>query len=239
MKITYIGHSGFLAELEKVQLLFDYYEGELPQLSGEKPLLVFASHRHPDHFNPVIFKLARERDQVTYVLSNDIWKGRIPEEVRGRTVRLKSGERRSLESLNIRVQTLRSTDEGVAFLVYAEGKTLYHGGDLNNWRWEGEEEGWNRQMEEHFCQYLEPLRGVHLDAAFLPLDPRQEKNYALGMDYFLSLADLGAAGGPERIYPMHCWEDYSIIERWLLEHPEHPFREKIVRITGRNEAFYQ
>ena len=31
IKVTYLGHSGFLAELEDVCLLFDYYKGELPE----------------------------------------------------------------------------------------------------------------------------------------------------------------------------------------------------------------
>ena len=60
MRITYIGHSGFLVELKKSLLLFDYYEGALPALSHEKQLYVFASHRHPDHFNPEIFWSGRK-----------------------------------------------------------------------------------------------------------------------------------------------------------------------------------
>lgn len=51
MKITYIHHSAFLAELETVSLLFDYTEGTLPKISVKKPLLVFASHRHGDHYS--------------------------------------------------------------------------------------------------------------------------------------------------------------------------------------------
>ena len=44
MLITYIGHSGFLAELKQSLLLFDYYEGPLPEAFPEKNLFVFASH---------------------------------------------------------------------------------------------------------------------------------------------------------------------------------------------------
>ena len=57
MKVTYIHHSSFLVELEKVLLLFDYFQGNIPELDPEKDLLVFASHRHGDHFSPVIFAL--------------------------------------------------------------------------------------------------------------------------------------------------------------------------------------
>ena len=34
MEITYIGHSGFLVELERHVLLFDYFQGEIPEASG-------------------------------------------------------------------------------------------------------------------------------------------------------------------------------------------------------------
>ena len=140
-----------------------------------------------------------------------------------------------MDSLSLR--TLKSTDEGVAFLVMCGGKRIYHAGDLNDWRWPGEPENWNRQMKENFDKYIEPLRNMHIDAAFVPLDPRQEDYYCLGLDYFLSLT---AGGNPsERIYPMHCWEDYQIIDRWLLEHPEHPERERIMHITARGQSFLQ
>lgn len=235
MQITYVGHSGFYMELENVLLLFDYYKGELPEFPRSKRLYVFASHRHPDHFNPEIFRLAEEKEDIFFLLSSDIWECRIPKELKARAVRLKPSERCSLE--NITIQTLKSTDEGVAFLVMCGGKRIYHAGDLNDWRWPGEPENWNRQMKENFDKYIEPLRNMHIDAAFVPLDPRQEDYYCLGLDYFLSLT---AGGNPsERIYPMHCWEDYQIIDRWLLEHPEHPERERIMHITARGQSFLQ
>ncbi len=235
MRITYIGHSGFYAELEHALLLFDFYEGTLPKFPCGKTLYIFASHRHPDHFNPEIFRLAEEKEDTFFILSSDIWECRIPKELKAQAVRLKPNERRSFE--NIMVQTLKSTDEGVAFLVMCGGKRIYHAGDLNDWRWPGEPENWNRQMKENFDKYIEPLRNMHIDAAFVPLDPRQEDYYCLGLDYFLSLT---AGGNPsERIYPMHCWEDYQIIDRWLLEHPEHPERERIMHITARGQSFLQ
>ena len=160
MKITYIHHSSFLVELESVYLLFDYTEGTIPGMKREKPLLVLASHRHGDHYSPVIFDLIKEHGNVRFVLSNDIWRKRLPEEVRPLTDSLKHGEtaKYRLENGIIRqltgtpenqiedgvisdacltIHTYKSTDEGVAFLIEAEGKTIYHAGDLNNWIWEG------------------------------------------------------------------------------------------------------
>ena len=72
VKVTYLGHSGFLAELPEALLLFDYYIGSLPELPADKPLYVFVSHRHGDHFNPAIFRLTEKYGQVTFFLSHDI-----------------------------------------------------------------------------------------------------------------------------------------------------------------------
>lgn len=80
MKVTYIHHSSFLVETDENYFLFDYFEGELPEFKEDKPLLVFASHRHGDHFSPVIFELAGKHKKTGFVLSDDIWKRRVPEE---------------------------------------------------------------------------------------------------------------------------------------------------------------
>lgn len=231
MEITYIGHSGFLVELEETVLLFDYYQGEIPEISKEKKWVVFASHRHPDHFVPEIFYLASKYPRIQYVFSSDIWRSRIPEELQEQAVRLKAGEHWQDEEL--RVETLKSTDEGVAFLVRAEGNVIYHAGDLNNWHWELESDEWNQKMEKNFRKFTEPLQGREIDAAFVVLDPRQGNAYALGMDYFLQLTH------PKKVYPMHCWEDYSVITRWKKEHPDNIYRECVIDITKRGQKFSQ
>lgn len=231
MKITYIGHSGFLVELPDTVLLFDYYEGEMPDIPKDKKLLVFASHRHPDHFNKEIFQLAKDRKNIAFILSGDIWKSRVPVEVKEYTVHLKPREEWICEE--VEVHTLKSTDEGVAFVVKTHGKTIYHAGDLNDWRWKEESEEWNCKMRADFQNYIEPLRKMKIDAAFVPLDPRQEENYTLGIEYFLELAEV------TRVYPMHFWEDFTVIERWLMEHPEHPKRDRIVKISESGEIFEQ
>lgn len=39
--VTYIKHSGFLVETKESYLLFDYWEGKLPELQYDKELYVF------------------------------------------------------------------------------------------------------------------------------------------------------------------------------------------------------
>ena len=81
MKVSYIDHSGFLVETGRCYYLFDYYRKKLPQLDCKKPIFVFASHRHPDHYNPEIFTLLQEMgmEQVTAVLSKDISRKKYPD----------------------------------------------------------------------------------------------------------------------------------------------------------------
>ena len=179
MKITYIGHSGFAAELAHCTLLFDYYEGTLPVFPSEKPLYVFCSHTHRDHFNFDIFRLREMHPDVTYILSRDIrrsWNAAgfarhgVAKEAYDALVFLRPYERTELGE--IAVETLDSTDEGVAFLVSAEGKTLFHAGDLNDWVWNEESPEENCAMTARFRAEVDRLAGRRIDAAFLVLDPR-------------------------------------------------------------------
>lgn len=72
MKTTYLNHCGFTVELQEMTLLFDYYKGTIPELPVEKPLYVFVSHSHKDHFNSEIFALSHKYSNITFILSNDI-----------------------------------------------------------------------------------------------------------------------------------------------------------------------
>ena len=212
MKITYIHHSAFLAETEHACLLFDYFKGSLPKLPEGKRLYIFASHRHPDHFSKVIFDIAAEHGDTVLLLSSDIWRKRVPEELLERTVFMGAGEMRLLPLPSvpegIKIETFRSTDEGVAFLIGAEGRTLYHAGDLNHWFWEGEPEEWNRKMGEAYRLELKKWRERHIDVAFMLLDPRQEKHFWLGMDDFMRMV------GADVVFPMHFWEDFQAAARF-------------------------
>lgn len=214
MKITYIAHSGYLVELERCLLLFDYYKGELPELSPEKPLFVFVSHRHEDHFNPEIFQLAHTHERICFLLSYDIkltlfhrkrWG--ISEDWNERIVSMQANETYEIPGLG-RVETLKSTDEGVAFLVTAWGHTVFHAGDLNWWYWDGEDKAWLNNMTANFKREIGRIAGREIEAAFLPLDDRQEEYFYLGMDWYLRSCKIRYA------FPMHFWEDGSVTERF-------------------------
>ena len=219
-RAVFLAHSGFWVELPGVTLLFDWWKGALPPIPQEKPLLVFASHRHEDHFNPAIFSLDDGSRDVRFLLGRGIRlternleKWSVSASTAAKCLTLNGGK--TVEVLpGITVETLLSTDEGVAFLVTADGQTVYHAGDLHWWHWDGEDKAWNRNMEANFKRYIEPLRGRSIDLAMVPLDPRLEGSYAWGMEYFLKLT------GAKRVLPMHQWGDFALTERFCREYPQ-------------------
>ena len=234
MRVTFLDHSGFLAELPSAALLFDWWKGELPPLP-DKPLLVFASHRHPDHFDPKIFALDDGRRGIRFLLGKGI---RLTDRNRARwsltdgtaeKCLILSGGERAEPLPGVTVETLRSTDEGVAFLVTADGQTVFHAGDLNWWHWEGEDPGWNRNMEVDFKRYAEPLRGRRIGLAMLPLDPRLGEDGFRGPKYFLDLADI------RRFLPMHQWGDFAFTEQFLAACPQ--FRDRTVPVVRQGQQF--
>ncbi len=204
MKITFIFHSSFAVELEQSILIFDYYgEGELPPLPEHKQVFFLNSHGHQDHFRRKILGLKEKYPSAEYILSRDI---RFRAEERKEWIHsIKPREEKEVGALHVR--TLRSTDQGVAFIVKAEGKRIYHAGDLNWWHWEGEDKAWNNNMAANYKKEVDRLDGVFFDAAFIPLDPRLGDAYYLGMQYFLEKADAA------RIFPMHMWEEYDICRK--------------------------
>ena len=144
MKVTYLEHSGFAAEYKEYVLIFDWYRGSLPEFDQQKKIYVFASHSHYDHFNKKIFGWSEQYPDVRYILSADIAGKEQSEEQSERTVYVTANKKYDFDG--IKVQTLHSTDEGVAFIVYMEDKVIYHAGDLNWWHWEEETESYNEQM---------------------------------------------------------------------------------------------
>lgn len=198
--------------------MFDYFEGTLPEFSPEASLYVFASHKHADHFNLCIFDFIKKYKKTTYVLGNDIKlndkyleRNGIDAHIQEHIISAKSHIK--LELGDITVETLRSTDQGVAFLVSFDEHTIYHAGDLNWWHWKGYTKQGNRLMEERYCQEIDLLKGRHVDAAFIPTDPRLEEYYDLGLRYYIDQV------GADEIYPMHLWGHYELIDQLHRKYP--------------------
>ena len=238
MKITYLGHSGFLVELDEAYFLFDYHTGQIPSLNPDKYLYIFVSHAHGDHYNRDIWSLRNTYPQIMYIVSKDVplsasqkLRMGLTEEDEKQIKRVKADESHLLYtdkdfasmklSHNIHIKTLLSTDEGVAFIViYEEEKrkgeklVFFHSGDLNLWTWPGDEEETNRDRYRRFMLEMEKIRGYIFDVAFFPLDPRQEEACGDGFRIFNEITKT------KKLFPMHMWGDYSVIEKYVSKYPD-------------------
>ena len=218
MKVTYLNHSGILVELNDYYCIFDYYRGELPLLDRDKEVIVFCSHSHNDHYNLLIFDLLDKRGmRYQAVLANDI-------SDENRLSKIKHSFVKPDECYQfvgrIQVETLLSNDSGVAFIVSTDEGMIYHGGDLNDWYWEGEPEEENRELRTIYHTEIGKIKGRHFDVAFVPLDPRLEAHYADGLLYFLENVDCDA------VFPIHYWGEPAVIQRFIIEYPQYQYRIK-------------
>lgn len=225
IKVTYLEHSGFIAEYEDVVLVFDYYTGKLPEYDETKKIYVLSSHAHYDHFQNVVFDWAKKYNYVRYILSDDIHsKGPVD-----KTIYV--GENKEIQVDDLEIRTLHSTDEGVAFLVRVKDKVFYHAGDLNWWHWEEEDdEEWNEPMRKAYQGEIAKLAGEKIDVAFVPLDMRQEEQYYWGMDYYMKHTDTRV------VFPMHMW-GYEAWDKLMANPESESYRDKVMHITGPGQTF--
>lgn len=219
MNIKHIGHSSFLIELNTCYLLFDYYIGLIPILDDSKKIFVFSSHHHGDHFNMNIFNMLKDYSKVNYIFSRDI-KRKYGKQINEEVTYLQANSEISIG--DILIETLRSTDEGVAYIVSTEGKTIYHAGDLNLWIWSEESDEFNAFATLRFNKEMEKIKGRHFDVAFLVLDSRQGEDFYKGFDSFMKNTHTDLA------YPMHYWDDSSVINRLKTMPQSKEYRDKIV-----------
>ena len=199
-EITHYYHSGFSVGCDDTLLVFDYWRGEEGELTEDMQLtpedirgfahvVVFISHEHPDHLDPVVFSW-REFTDVSYVVSSD-----MPVGVRGK--RMAPGDTYS-PAEGVQITAFDSTDLGVSFLVDFRGVRFFHAGDLNFWHWR--EESTMKEIEEadaEFRKAVSPLSRESVDVAFFPVDPRQGSMYEAGANYFILSVK------PRVLIPMH------------------------------------
>lgn len=236
-EVRYFFNSGFAVITGGRFLIFDYCN--IPPFSRSRgreggavdvrelrdyEVTVFASHSHMDHFTPAVFKWMRELPNIRFVLSYDIDRVEAPGVIR-------AYPDRAFEAGGLKIRTLRSTDEGVAFVVDAGGLKIYHAGDLNWWHWAGEPDEENIAMGDAYKREIDKLKGEVFDLAFVPVDPRLGGEYLWGLSYFMRAADARV------IFPMHFRNAYSVFDRLENDPAAESFKDKIVRITRRGQRF--
>ena len=243
MTLTYIFHSSFALETESCILVFDYWmdpNGAIPTLlSKDKPVYVFASHFHEDHFNPEIFdwRKAYPHTSFIYILSKDILKHHRCSKEAAEVWLVKES---TWSDSIVNVHAMGSNDSGVSWIVEVEGKRIFHAGDLNNWyaRFLTDDyQGgtiWSMEFGEidplrDEKQYLGELKDIHkitdsFDIVMFPVDGRIGNGYTRGARQFVDQFHVGlfvpmhfVASGFKSAWRMKEFTDAKGIPFWRIE----------------------
>lgn len=216
-KIHYLYHSGFAVKTREYFLVFDYYKDKpcsgregleggvitAKEISENENPIVFVSHSHGDHFNPVILEWQKTNQNILYVMSSDV-------DVKGEKIHSLAPHEK-LELPDLSIKTFGSTDLGVSFLVSVDELSIFHAGDLNWWHWMDEStEEEIKQSESDFTREMNPIIGNRIDIAFFPVDPRLGSEYYRGAERFINLIR------PSMLVPMHFGDNFEAAAEFAL-----------------------
>lgn len=246
MQVIFIHHSCFLVEVDEKVLIFDWFAGDrvngytfcgqIPEYEADTPIYVFASHKHRDHFDMDVLKWADKYPNIHYIFSKDckmtghfLTKHGFEESINRKILYVSACEKYKVD--DIEIETLRSTDAGVAFYLKTNGASFFHAGDLNNWKWEGAGELVNSTMELSYKTQIKRIENKDINLAFVPMDPKLEENQFLGFDYFMKHTNA------EYVFPMHMWQDYSGIDTYIRRLSNKAMADRVVRISHENQVF--
>ncbi|MDD2413901.1 MAG: MBL fold metallo-hydrolase [Eubacteriaceae bacterium] len=235
MKVIYLHHSGFIVQLNNNTLIFDDITNIQPQfLRKGRQNYFFASHSHHDHFAQRIFSYGTDFN-ATYILSDD-----IPPKGGSNVFYVSPYQTKHFEDPKcgvVDIETYGSTDLGVSFLVKAEGKIIFHAGDLNWWDWDPEtrpdidpkveEEDYKAEIDSLVQKYPDGA----IDLAFVPVDSRLGHSAFKAAEYFIDTLH------PKVLAPMHFWDHYDIGHE--LQNKVFGKGTQICDITRRNELIYE
>lgn len=255
LKIHYIYHSCFAVETPNYFLVFDYYkEPDNNQqanssqnftlkdlIKNKKNVLVFSSHSHHDHFNPVILDWEKHNQNIKYILSSDItldsWKANYfkisqDEELFVKTKledvqNIPASTEMNNELETVYIKAYGSTDIGISFFVKVDGINIFHAGDLNWWHWKEDSDEERKAAEENFKAEIDKIKGQPIDIAFFPVDPRLDEFYGIGAEYFIKEI------APKTLIPMHFGDNSYITREFAEKNSKLPV--KIVTITNPGE----
>lgn len=243
MTLTYIFHSGFALDTEKCLIIFDYWldpEHIMPEIlkNTDKPVYVFSSHFHEDHFTKEIFTWRETYPSAdfTYILSKDILKRRRAKKEDADVWMAKGAE---WEDDNIKVYAMGSNDSGVSWIIETEGKQIFHAGDLNNWyaKFLADEKAPGTILSQEFMlvnpekdekRYLGELKDIakiteSFDLVMFPIDGRIGNGYTRGGRQFIERFKVGmfvpmhfVTSGYESAWRMKEFTDAKDIPFWSI-----------------------
>lgn len=206
-------------------------------LQSPKPLYVFSSHFHEDHFNRDIFSWRTRKANVRYILSKDILKHRRAQKEEADAW---LGKGATWEDELLRVTATGSNDSGVSWVIETDGKRIFHAGDLNNWYARFLTDDYQGGLvyspdfgidinpakeEKRFLGELKDLRKFtdRFDVVMFPVDGRIGNGYTRGARQFLDVFRTGlfvpmhfVASGFESAWRMKEFTDAKSIPFWCI-----------------------
>lgn len=239
-EVRYVYHDCFLVTTPECALVFDFWKdptimrnvsseientrsdinesvdsGVVPDfikvISKDKPLYVFVSHFHKDHFNRDIFRWEEVHDNIRFIISKDtaqharhllrqdsIYRGPRPDP--NRVTILRKGETYSDAVLSVKAFGSTDTGNSYAVTICESGLKIFHAGDLNCWTWRDESTQEEiAQAENAFEMELDPIAREFpaFDIVMFPVDSRIGTGYAEGAHRFLKSINVG------HFFPMH------------------------------------
>lgn len=237
IEITYIFHNCFVVRFPDEKracartFLFDYPADEFLDETRraaiiskirDTELYLFSSHNHHDHFNRNSMDLGAYTKTITYVLSKDIVKKNRPYKEAPSCFPVGADQSYSIDDFT--VDTFRSNDEGVAYLLHLGELNLYFGGDLANWDWDDNTKEERRLLVEYFGEVLQKLKKWPIQVAFSNTDPRLP-NWT-GAAQFIEVVNPGF------FVPMHTSGETQVIGNFLNENPHTKSKVFQYRETG-------
>lgn len=222
MEVRFIHHSCYTVELEKTFLIFDYFSGKL-KIPKNKKIIFITSHGHEDHFDPIIY---RYRDQAKYILSDHV----NPIDPNIDVKIMKPGDK--LSAYGINGYAYGSTDEGMSILIEAEGKRIYHSGDLNFWLWpDYTVDDIGEMYREFTAEVIKAATHKPIDICMALVDPRMKDYYYLTGEYFLKSME------PKHFFPLHLWNDFDLSKTFKKRFEKNFPNTVIHSIQGDGEIF--
>ncbi|WP_350343013.1 MBL fold metallo-hydrolase [Proteinivorax tanatarense] len=223
--VQFLFNSGFLIETKNNILIFDCCKKSrfiTDELLSTKKVTVFVSHKHSDHFNPIIYDWSK-RHSIQYVVHEDVDKHQ------GNKVHtVQPDQHFCLEDISIK--TLGSTDCGVSFLVEVDGVTLFHSGDLNWWKWEKDSREIQAKEEADYKKELKKLSNKKIDIAFIPVDPRLGEFYHLAVQYFAKNITVST------IFPMHFTQSPKEVESLAKKWGKYNLKPKFIPLLKEGDS---
>ncbi len=208
--LWHLFHAGWAVKTANHLLVFDYWERDEPpgprtlanghidpEEISEQQVMVFVSHGHSDHFDPVIYAWREVIPEITYVFG---WQATTATEFTYLTA-----PRADVEIDGVRIRTVNHEFDRipeVAFLVEVDGITLFHSGDHGS---TGDD------LNPLFRDNINHLAGLSLeiDLAFLSIFGRRGGGIVNRGDLY-TIEQLR----PRVTFPMHRGGAEEAYEEW-------------------------